>query len=138
METSSVYESEPFGVNEDQPLYLNMVLAFRTPLKPMQLLGNLLEIERANGRVRNRPKQSRTLDLDILMLDQITLVAPDLVIPHPRMHERSFVMFPLAEIAPHAMHPTLNLTVAEIADGLPNQAIRRLGALDSLTQSRDR
>lgn len=127
---SSVYESEPHGVDEDQPSYLNMVLAISTRSEPKELLGKLLDIERANGRIRNRANESRTLDLDILMIDEVVLDDPDLVIPHPRMHERGFVMIPFAEIAPTAIHPILNSTVAEIAVKLTDQGVRSLGQIN--------
>jgi len=130
---STVYESDPHGVDEDQPLYLNMVLAISTRFEPKVLLGKLLEIERANGRVRDRANESRTLDLDILMMDSMVLHDPDLVIPHPRMHEREFVMIPLTEIAPRILHPTLNRTIADIASGLADQGVRRLGKISQLT-----
>ncbi len=130
---SSVYESEPHGVDEDQPIYLNMVLAIKTQFEPMELLGKLLDIERANGRIRNRATESRNLDVDILMVDDIVLDDPDLAIPHPRMHEREFVMIPLTEIAPRAMHPTLNRTIADIAASLTDQGVRSLGEISQLT-----
>ena len=130
---SSVYESEPHGVDEAQPMYLNMVLAINTRFEPMELLGRLLDIERANGRIRDRANESRSLDLDILMVDDIVRDDPDLAIPHPRMHEREFVMIPLTEIAPHATHPTLNRTIADIAAGLTDQGVRSLGEISQLT-----
>ena len=130
---SSAYESDPHGVIEDQPLYLNMVLAIRTPLEPMDLLNELLAIERANGRIRNRVNESRTLDLDVLMVDDLVFDEPDFTIPHPRMHERGFVIIPLIEIAPRAVHPTLNRTIADIAAGLPDQGVRRLGEIGELS-----
>ncbi len=130
---SSVYESDPHGVDEDQPSYLNMVLAIRTGFGPTALLGKLLEIERANGRIRDRANESRTLDLDVLLMDDMVLHDPDIAIPHPRMHEREFVMIPLTEIAPRAIHPTLNHTMADIAAGLDDQGVRRLGEISDLT-----
>ena len=130
---SSAYESDPHGVEEDQPSYLNMVLAIRTPMGPMELLNELLAIERANGRIRNRANESRTLDLDVLLVDDMVFDNPKLAIPHPRMHEREFVMIPLTEIAPCAMHPTLNRTIADITVGLADQGVRRLGQISELT-----
>ena len=130
---SSVYESDPHGVDEDQPLYLNMVLAINMRFEPMELLEKLLDIERASGRIRNRANESRTLDLDILMVGDMVLDNPILSIPHPRMQERAFVMIPLAEIAPRAMHPTLNRTVADIVAGLDDQGVHRLGEIGELT-----
>lgn len=135
---SSVYESDPHGVDEDQPLYLNMVISIRTRLNPTELLAQLLEIERANGRVRRRVNESRTLDLDVLMVDEQVLELPDLTVPHPRMHERGFVIIPLAEIAPHASHPILNSTASDIAADLTDQGLRRLGDVRELTSVEER
>ncbi len=133
---SSVYESEPFGVEDDQPMYLNMTMAIRTHLRPTKLLSELLDIERANGRIRNRPNESRTLDLDILMIDDTIMETPELVIPHPKMHERAFVMLPLAEIAPDLVHPKSNRTVSEIASKLSDQGVHRVGKIDDETKQR--
>ena len=133
---SSVYESEPFGVEDDQPMYLNMTMAIRTHLRPTELLSQLFEIERANGRIRNCPNESRTLDLDILMIDDTILETPELVIPHPKMHERAFVILPLAEIAPVFVHPKLNRTVSEIASKLSDQGVHRVGKIDDETKQR--
>jgi 2-amino-4-hydroxy-6-hydroxymethyldihydropteridine diphosphokinase len=130
---SAVYESEPFGVDEKQPIYLNMVIAIRTQLSPMALLSALLEVERASGRIRNRRNEARTLDLDLLMMDDEMLETADIVLPHPRMHERAFVMLPLAEIRPDLSHPIQKLTMSQIADGLPNQGVRRIGSINELT-----
>ena len=96
-----MYESEPFGVGDDeQPMYLNMVVSIQTKLEPEKLLSELMDIERANGRVRIRRNESRTLDLDVLMFGEELIETSVLAVPHPRMHERAFVMLPLAEIAP--------------------------------------
>ena len=130
---SSVYETAPVGVGDEvQPLYMNMVLAMRTTLDPRQLLEALLQIETAAGRVRVRRNSPRTLDLDILSYARVAVTEPDLEIPHPRMHERGFVMFPLLEIAPDWVHPALGLSARRIADSLPPQGIRRIGTLDAL------
>ena len=130
---SSVYESEPFGVGDDkQPMYLNMVVSIQTKLEPEKLLSELMDIERANGRVRIRRNESRTLDLDVLMYGEELIETSVLTVPHPRMHHRAFVMLPLADIASELVHPTLNLTMAEIAEGLTGQAIRRAGTIDDL------
>ena len=129
---SAVYETEPFGVNENQPKYLNMVMAIRTDLSAAGLLSEFLDIERVHGRTRNRPNESRTLDIDILMYGDRVLDTPELVLPHPRMHERAFVMLPLSEIAPQAVHPTLKITVSEIAAELSDQGVYRVGEIDEL------
>ena len=133
MSLSSVYESEPFGVGDDeQPMYLNMTVSIETKLDPEQLLSELMDIERVNGRIRIRRNESRTLDLDVLMFGEEILDTPDLTVPHPRMHERAFVMLPLAEIAPDSVHPVLQRTMSEIAAGLSCQGVRRIGSLDAV------
>lgn len=133
---SSLYESEPFGVGDDQqPMYLNMVLSIRTDLAPQHLLSELLKIELLNGRVRHRRYESRTLDLDILMYGNEVMNNPELVIPHPRMHERAFVMLPLAEIAPDSKHPIMGLTMSRISEGLADQGVRSVGRIDDLAST---
>ena len=132
IEISTVYETEPFGVDENQPKYLNMVVVIRTNLIPTDLLSEFLDIERAHGRTRNHPNESRTLDIDILMYGDRVLDTPELVLPHPRMHERAFVMLPLSEIAPQAVHPTLKITASEIAVELSDQGVYRVGEIDEL------
>ena len=133
MSVSSVYESEPFGVgDEQQPMYLNMAMSIETKLDAEQLLWELMDIERANGRVRVRRNESRTLDLDVLMFGDELIETSALVVPHPRMHERAFVMLPLAEIAPHSVHPVMQRTMSEIAAGLSCQGVRCIGSLDTV------
>ena len=129
---SSVYESEPFGVGDDeQPMYLNMVVSIQTKLEPEKLLSELMDIERTNGRVRIRRNESRTLDLDVLMFGEDLIETSVLTVPHPRMHERAFVMLPLSEIAPHSVHPTLQRTMSEIAAELPSRSVRLVGRIDA-------
>ncbi|MCY4474429.1 MAG: 2-amino-4-hydroxy-6-hydroxymethyldihydropteridine diphosphokinase [Chloroflexi bacterium] len=132
IELSAVYETEPFGVDEEQPKYLNMVVVIRTNLLPTVILSKFLGIERTHGRTRNRQNESRTLDIDILMVGSQVLETPELALPHPRMHERAFVMLPLSEIAPQAVHPTLKLTVSEIANQFGHQGVYRVGEIDEL------
>ncbi len=135
LSVSSVYETEPFGVeDEEQPMYLNMVVTACTELKPWQLLDELVKIELANGRVRHHRNESRTLDLDILLYGDEVIELTELEVPHPRMHQREFVMVPLAEIAPDLVVPKVNLSVSEIAQGLPNQGIRRVGSIDGVAE----
>lgn len=130
---SSVYETEPFGVeDEEQPMYLNMVVQVRTRLEPRRLLKELLRIEIENSRVRNRRNESRTLDLDVLLYGDELIQHHDLRVPHPRMYERAFVMIPLAEIAPRLMIPAIGRTASEIALALPDQGVRRIGQIEGL------
>jgi 2-amino-4-hydroxy-6-hydroxymethyldihydropteridine diphosphokinase len=112
---SSVYETEPVGVSDAQPAYLNAVAELGPPLPPPEeLLARLLKIEYAIGRRRARANAARTLDLDLLLYGDAALSTPLLTLPHPRMHLRRFVLAPLCELAPDAPHPTLNKTFAEL------------------------
>jgi 2-amino-4-hydroxy-6-hydroxymethyldihydropteridine diphosphokinase len=112
---SSVYETEPVGVEDEQPAYLNMAAELRAPLPtPEELLSLLLRIEHDMGRRRARPRAARTLDLDLLLYGDEGRRTQALTLPHPRLHLRRFVLVPLAELAPHARHPTLRQTIAEL------------------------
>jgi 2-amino-4-hydroxy-6-hydroxymethyldihydropteridine diphosphokinase len=118
---SHVIETAPVGPPGQGP-YLNAVAILRTSLTPRELLDHLLRIEREAGRVRDPETRwgPRELDLDILLFaDQLT-DEPDLTIPHPRMHERGFVLTPLAQVEPDALHPLLNKTAAQLLAGLRN------------------
>lgn len=112
---SSFYTTEPVGY-ADQPAFLNAAVALETNLDPEALLDRLLAIELLFGRdrshgIRNGP---RTLDLDLILYGDRILHSERLTLPHPRMHERSFVLFPLAEIAPGQIHPALHKTMKEL------------------------
>ena len=117
---SSLYETEPVGYLE-QPSFLNAVIALETALAPVDLLGALLGIERDLGRVRSFPNAPRTLDLDLLLVDDAIIDTPDLTLPHPRLHERPFVLVPLAEIAPELVLPGSGKTLQELLHTLPDQ-----------------
>ena len=101
---SSLYRSAPAGY-PDQPDFINAVAAVETALAPRALLEGLLAIERGHGRVRDFPNAPRTLDLDVLLYGDLRLHEHGLTIPHPRLHERAFVLLPLAEIAPQRVIP---------------------------------
>ena len=101
---SSLYRNPPTGYR-DQPDFVNAVAQIETALGPRELLDQLLAIEQVHGRVRAVPNGPRTLDLDVLLYGGRTVQQPGLTIPHPRMHERAFVLVPLAEIAPDAVLP---------------------------------
>jgi 2-amino-4-hydroxy-6-hydroxymethyldihydropteridine diphosphokinase len=113
---SSYHETEPVGGPPGQGKYLNAAAELETTLEPEQLLHLLLEVEQAFGRVRTERFAARTLDLDLLLQDDVVLSGPELTLPHPRLHERAFVLGPLAEIAPQAVHPILGSTIQELWD----------------------
>lgn len=117
---SSYLVTEPYGVT-DQPDFLNACLKMRTLLYPEELLKELNRIEKEAGRERIIHWGPRTLDLDILLYDDIVLEEDDLCIPHVEMHKRSFVLEPLAEIAPYKRHPVYGKTVREILEEIQAQ-----------------
>ena len=130
---SSVYETEPVGVSTGQPLFLNMVAelaladaahgAHAPPPSPEQLLARLLRIEYGLGRRRARPLAPRTIDLDLLLYGDARSDTPYLTLPHPRLHLRRFVLAPLAELAPRAMHPVLGRSFASLLSELSDAAV---------------
>ncbi len=123
---SSLYETEPVEFT-DQPRFLNCVVLLETNATPAQLLANLLAIEQEMGRVRNQKKGPRTIDIDILLFGETILDSPDLTIPHPAMHQRRFVLEPMAEIAPEVQHPILKETMRRLLEELPaGQTVRKL------------
>ena len=114
---SSVYETEPLG-NVDQPRFLNLVCQTTTVLEPMGLLTLIKGIESKLGRVPAKANTPRIIDIDILLYGEKTFKNPKVVIPHPRLMERAFVLVPLAEIAPEAVHPVSGQTIKELLEGL--------------------
>jgi 2-amino-4-hydroxy-6-hydroxymethyldihydropteridine diphosphokinase len=127
---SSFYETEPVDVEGPQPWFVNCVVALETELMPQRLLSRTLAIELAMGRRRNSPKAPRTVDIDIVLFGNDIVESDGLVIPHPAMHRRRFVLEPLAEIAPRVGHPVLNLSASELLRALPREEgqVRRLEA----------
>jgi 2-amino-4-hydroxy-6-hydroxymethyldihydropteridine diphosphokinase len=121
---SSLYRSAPVGY-EAQPDFVNAVAALDTALAPGVLLEGLQGIERRHGRERSFPNAPRTLDLDLLLYGEDRIARPGLSVPHPRMHERAFVLRPLAEIAPDALVPGLG-TAAELLARCAGQDVERL------------
>ena len=123
---SSYYETEPVEFTE-QPWFLNAALALETDLLPHELMSSILGIEREMGRERRQKKGPRTIDIDILLFGDEIVNSSELSIPHPAMHERRFVLVPLAEIGPEMRHPVLKKTVRELIEALPEgQVVRRL------------
>jgi 2-amino-4-hydroxy-6-hydroxymethyldihydropteridine diphosphokinase len=114
LRVSSFFETDPVGGPAGQGPYLNAAAALRTTLPAAELLQRLLAIETACGRVRAERFGPRTLDLDLLLYGDVVLDSPDLTLPHPRLHERLFVLQPLAEIAPGALHPVHACSVADL------------------------
>jgi 2-amino-4-hydroxy-6-hydroxymethyldihydropteridine diphosphokinase len=123
---SSWYESEPVPAS-DQPWFVNAVAALETGLEPAPLLAQLQAVEARLGRVRHGRNAARSIDLDLLDHSGRLIETPFLTLPHPRLHERRFVLMPLAEIAPEWRHPRLGLSARELLSRLPaGQRVRRI------------
>jgi len=112
---SPVYETEPWGYI-NQPAFLNMAIHVETDFPPLELLAHLKALEQALGRIPNFRNGPRLIDLDILFYDDLILDGPPLTIPHPRLHERAFVLVPLNDLTPELIHPRLGRSVGQILE----------------------
>ena len=125
---SPFYETAPVPYS-DQPWYVNCVVGVATELTPNAALVACLAVEESMGRVRNVRNAARIVDIDVLIWHEFSQNEPDLVIPHPRLHLRAFVLMPLADIAPDWRHPSLGAGIADLIAQLPpDQEIRALKA----------
>jgi 2-amino-4-hydroxy-6-hydroxymethyldihydropteridine diphosphokinase len=115
---SPYYETAPVGGPAGSGAYLNAVAEAETNLAPDRVLCILLEIERTFGRIRTEQYAPRTLDLDLILFGDLVRLGPDPVVPHPRLHERRFVLQPLCDVAPNALHPVLKKTIQQLLDAL--------------------
>ena len=124
IQKSSLYVSKPLGY-EDQPDFVNAVVLVKTELSPHELLSELQSLELLHERVRSFANAPRTLDLDIILFEDLEINDPQLIIPHPRMHERAFVIFPLQEINANISIPHIG-DIAKIAKGLDPESAKRI------------
>ena len=128
---SSFYETEPVEFTE-QPWFVNCSVALETSRTPLELMSEILSIEQEMGRRREQNqgpqnKGPRSIDIDILLFADQIIDSKNLTVPHPAMHQRRFVLEPLAEIAPEIQHPLLHKTIRELRDALPpGQLVRRI------------
>ena len=120
---SSIYETDPIEA-PDQQKFLNLAAEARTDLHPHEMLQRTSGVEAELGRERKIPKGPRTIDIDILLYEELIIESRELTVPHPRMHLRRFVLEPLAELAPTLRHPQLDKSMRELLDGTMNQIVR--------------
>jgi 2-amino-4-hydroxy-6-hydroxymethyldihydropteridine diphosphokinase len=126
LERSPVYETPPWGVT-DQPAFLNMVLKGETRLSPQALLAHLKQLEIELGRLPSIRYGPRLIDIDILFYGGLVLNNPGLTIPHPHLHERAFVLVPLADLAAGFVHPVLGKPVSELLAAVDTKGVKRYG-----------
>lgn len=125
-DVASLFETEPIGGPSGQPRFLNSAIRMRAIREPASLLRALLGIECSLGRRRESRWENRIIDLDLLLYGDLVLDAPELSLPHPRLHERRFVLEPLAEIGAIVIHPTIGRTIGELAHDLRKSADQKI------------
>jgi 2-amino-4-hydroxy-6-hydroxymethyldihydropteridine diphosphokinase len=126
LEQSFIYETLPWGLTE-QPNYLNMVIKGETRQMPQELLKNLKLLEAELGRIPSIRYGPRKIDIDILFYDDLILATPELTLPHPHLHERAFVLVPLADLAPEYIHPIMQKTIRQLLAKVDMAGVKRYG-----------
>lgn len=130
-----LYETSPVQSSQDSPLFLNTVVRVKSAMTPRALLLACRQIETDMGRVRRERGEPRVIDIDILLFGSLVIDEPGLTIPHPRLHERRFVLEPLADIAPDLVHPVLSERIEDLArrarQDHPHDRVERFGPLPS-------
>ena len=126
LQKSPIYETPPWGYT-DQPAFLNQVIKAETYEQPEVLLGHLKRLEVVLGRVPNFKNGPRLIDIDLLFYDDLVLDTPTLVLPHPQLHERGFMLMPLNDIAPDLVHPLLKKTIFELLAACDTSGIQIYG-----------
>jgi len=121
--SSPVYETAPWGYS-DQPAFLNQAVQAETQLDPYALLAHLKDIETQLGRRPTFRYGPRLIDIDILFYDDLAITSPRLVVPHPHLHERAFVLVPLAALAPDLVHPTLHQPIHSLLEALDSASVQ--------------
>ncbi len=115
---SAIHRTEPWQMPESTPFFYNLCVSVLTPLSPNEILNQIIFIEKKLGRIKKRKKnddyESRTIDIDLLLFNQEVICQENLVIPHPLMHQRIFVLLPLSEIAGSVKHPVLNTEIKHL------------------------
>ncbi|MGD0877755.1 MAG: 2-amino-4-hydroxy-6-hydroxymethyldihydropteridine diphosphokinase [Anaerolineales bacterium] len=125
-EQSFIYETTPWGITE-QPNFLNMVIKGETSQMPQELIKNLKSLETELGRIPSIRYGPRKIDIDILFYGDLILTTPELTLPHPHLHERAFVLVPLADLAPDYIHPIMRKTIRQLLANVDAAGVKRYG-----------